>query len=642
MSVQFGRWNVDGRPLDRRYLNEAASLLSPYGPDAQTSYVAGNIALLCFAFHVTKESRRETQPHVTQSGDVITWDGILDNREQLSEELRLAAPEELSDVSIVAAAWAQWGANSFARLMGDWALAVWNPTQQTLFLAKDFLGTRHLYYSLSHDDVTWSSVLDPLVVLAGRPFQLDEEYVAGWLSHFPAAHLTPFVGVNAVLPARYVQVQNGTIKTTKYWDFRAIEGIRYPTDNDYEEHFRAVLETSLLRRLRSDRPILAELSGGMDSSSIVCVADRLVTHGCAPGTRVDTVSYYQDGEPAWDERPYIAVVEKMRGRVGCHIDVSTHTLLGYGYDSTCPELTPVSRGVGSESVKQLARCIAANENRVVLSGFGGDEVLGGAPSFLPQLADLFVAARFRALARQLRAWALSNRTTVIALLGEVARQFLPKSLPGTCRETEPVPWLDASFLAAHRAAFSRYQASFSLFRVQPSTQEKLETVDALRRQIASFVQTAPILGEKRYPYLDRDLVEFLFAIPGDQLQRPGQRRSLMRRALAGIVPDELLNRKRKAFIARQPLLDIMSHWSPYQDLADHSILVGLHVIDRRRLLDSLGQAKAGNIIPLPLLAHAVVLEKWLKHIQPRGFLTSLPSCPPPGLRVGDRQAFRLS
>lgn len=627
MSAQFGRWNFDGRPLDKRYLDEVANLLSPYGPDGQTSYVASNVSLLGCAFHLTQESRREAQPYVTQSGDVIMWDGLLDNRDQLTKELRLAKPENYTDLLMVAAAWAQWDTNCFAKLMGDWALTIWSPARQALFLAKDFMGTRHLYYCAGDRHLAWSTILDPLVVLAGRAFRLDEEYVAGWLSHFPAAHLTPFVGVNAVPPACYVRIQHGKIKITKYWHFPLDHTICYPTDRDYEEHFLTLLETSVLRRLRSDAPILAELSGGMDSSAIVCVADRLAAGGRVPGTRVDTVSYYQNGEPAWDERPYIAVVEKMRGRGGCHIDVSSHTLLNYRYDSRTPELTPVSRGVRSASVRQLAKCITSNKNRIVLSGFGGDELLGGAPAFLPQLADLFVAARFVALMRQLKAWALNDRTTVLALLVEIARAFLPPSLNGSSRDAKPPLWLAANFLAAHPRAFSRYQNPFSLFRVKPSLQEKLETIDALQRQLASCVQTSPILCERRYPYLDRDLLEFLFAIPPNQLQRPGQRRSLMRRALLGIVPDELLNRKRKAFLARQPLLDIMSHWSAYSALTDNSLLADLNVVDRRRLLDSLEQAKAGNLIPLPLLAHAVVLEKWLRHTEPFGFISSLPSRP---------------
>ncbi|MBI3476436.1 MAG: hypothetical protein HY010_11945 [Acidobacteria bacterium] len=623
MSAQFGTWNFDGRPVDTRYLNDAATLLSPYGPDRQTSHVACNISLQYFAFHVTKESRREVQPLVTQSGDVITWDGVLDNQDELAKEIGLANSDEHTDLQIVAAAWTKWGTNCFAKLLGDWALTVWKPAEQTLFLAKDFIGTRHLYYCVRQDHVAWSTVLDPLIVLAGCTFQLDEDYVAGWLSHFPAAHLTPFVGVNAVLPANYVQIRNGKVRTTRYWDFRPRHTIDYHTDGEYEEHFRTLLATSVQRRLRSDAPILAELSGGMDSSSIVCMADNLVARG-VPAPRIDTVSYYQDDEPAWDERPYVAVIEKTRGRTGCHIDVSTHNLLSYRYDSDRPELTPVSRGDASEPVSKMASYMASNGHRIVLSGLAGDELLGGAPSFIPQLADLLVAARFGTLSRQLTAWALSNRTTVMALLTEVLRTFLPKGLTDTSRDVRSAPWLETEFTATHRAAFSRYQRPFSLFRDKPSVQERLETVEALRRQIASCVQAPQILCDKRYPYLDRDLVEFLFAIPPDQLQRPGKRRSLMRRALVGIVPDELLNRKRKAFLARQPLVDIMSHWSAYRELAENSILVALRFIDRNRLTASLEKARAGDMIPLPLLAHAVVLENWLRHIRPYGFVPSLP------------------
>jgi asparagine synthase (glutamine-hydrolysing) len=312
MSAQFGRWNFDGRPIDLQYLHEVANLLSPYGPDRQHFHVADGLAFQFFAFHTTKESRRETQPHLSQSGDVITWDGILDNREELARELGPEGAMDATDLSIVASAWTQWGINAFPKLIGDWALAIWKPPERTLFLAQDFIGTHHLYYHVCQSHVTWSTVLDPLIVLAGRSFQLDEEYVAGWLSHFPDTCLTPFVGVHAVPPASYVQIRHGEARATKYWDCDPRHTISYGRDCDYEEHFGSLLKTSVLRRLRSGAPILAELSGGVDSSSIVCMADTLVASGQAPANRIDTVIVYQDGEPAWDERPYIAVIEECR------------------------------------------------------------------------------------------------------------------------------------------------------------------------------------------------------------------------------------------------------------------------------------------------------------------------------------------
>jgi len=130
----------------------------------------------------------------------VTWDGRLDNRADLIGELRDVLTNTMTDVSIVAAAFDHWGTNCLARLIGDWALSIWNPNNQSLLLAKDPIGTRHLYYSLQKDEVTWSTILDPLVQSTGKNFSLCEEYMAGWLSFFPAANLTPYVDIRSVLP----------------------------------------------------------------------------------------------------------------------------------------------------------------------------------------------------------------------------------------------------------------------------------------------------------------------------------------------------------------------------------------------------------------------------------------------------------
>jgi len=256
MSVQFGRWNIDGKPVDRDYLEKARATIAPYGPDEAGSYLKGNISILYHAFHTTKESRRETQPHLTASGAVITWDGRLDNRAELIGQLKDGLTFDSTDVSIVAAAYEEWGTGCFARLIGDWALSVWSPNSRSLILAKDPIGTRHLYYAFDKNQVTWSTILDPLVLFAGRAFALEEEYIAGWLSFFPATHLTPYVGIHSVSPSCFVIVEPERQTISRYWDFDPAKKIRYRTDGEYEEHFRAVFAEAVRRRLRSDNPIL--------------------------------------------------------------------------------------------------------------------------------------------------------------------------------------------------------------------------------------------------------------------------------------------------------------------------------------------------------------------------------------------------
>src|SRR6266403_5945417 len=117
MSVQFGRWNFEGQPPSPGYIEKVNTTLAPYGPDSNEAYSEGGVKILYRAFHTTKESHRETQPHISSSGAVITWDGRLDNRAELISELRDVTAFDSTDIAIVAAAYEKWGADSFAKLI---------------------------------------------------------------------------------------------------------------------------------------------------------------------------------------------------------------------------------------------------------------------------------------------------------------------------------------------------------------------------------------------------------------------------------------------------------------------------------------------------------------------------------------------
>src|SRR5256886_5350337 len=109
---------------------------------------------------------------------------------------------------------------------------------------------------------------------------------------FPAVHLTPCVGIHAVPPSSSVLLRPGKHTVSKYWDFDPTKSIRYRTDAEYEEHFRTVFAKAVQHKLRSDRPVLAELSGGRGSSSLVFMADRGIAPGGAATPRPGTMSYH--------------------------------------------------------------------------------------------------------------------------------------------------------------------------------------------------------------------------------------------------------------------------------------------------------------------------------------------------------------
>jgi asparagine synthase (glutamine-hydrolysing) len=620
MSVQFGKWNFAGEPPAPQTVKKIQSLLAPYGPDGTNLYSEGGVIILCGALHSTSESRGEPQPQITKSGAAVVWDGRLDNRAELVRLLREGLSMGSPDAAIVRAAYERWGTRCFPNLVGDWALSVWNPGDRSLLLAKDPVGTRPLYYSIAQRGVSWSSILDPLVLFSEETLTLDEEYIAGCLSLFPAVHLTPYSGIRSVPPSSFARIGAGRATVERYWDFDPAKKIRYASDREYEEHFCSVFAESVRRRLRADAPVLAELSGGIDSSSIVCVADSLVARGAADTPRLDTVSYYDDSEPSWNERPFFSKVEEQRRRTGLHIDVSSQRTLGSIFDNGPLRISPASEREPSQGRRKLNAFLTAHGHRVVLSGLGGDEVTGGVPTPTAELADLATRVELRRLARQLKVWALDRRKPWFHLLGETLRRFLPTSLARAPEHLRPARWLAPRFVERHRSALAGYESRLHWFGHLPTFQENLATLDALRRQLGADVLPFGPAHEKRYPYLDRDLLEFLFAVPREQLLRPGQRRSLMRRALAGVVPEEVLNRKRKAFVSRRTFVEISEQFDGLLPKLDPMITASLGIVDRAAFRRELEKARVGlETLPVALW-RTIGMEAWLRNLDARGLL----------------------
>lgn len=613
MSVQFGIWSFENAPPTPGYFERVSASLAPYGPDSNETYSQGGVTILYRAFHTTKESRRETQPHISTSGAVITWDGRLDNRAEMISYFPNVLATSSTDVEIVAAAYEKWNINCFAKLVGDWSLSIWSPKNRSLLFAKDAIGPRHLYYSVEANQIIWSTVLDALINLAGKPFAISDEYVAGWLSHSPATHLTPYVGIHAVPPSSLVLLRAGRHIISRHWDFDPDKRIRYRTDAEYEEHFRTVFAQAVKRRLHFDSPILAELSGGRDSCSIVCMADTIIANGTAGTPRLDTISYYDDTEPLWNERFYFTKVEEKRGRTGVHVDISwekrqTEQSLKTNYRFS---LVPAY----STPIPQYDACIVSQGYRVVLSGMGGDEVMGGAPIPKPELQDLVARGRFRQLAQQLKAWALQQRKPWFHLFLEAARGFFPPTLVGVPEFMRPVPWLQANFKKHHRAALTGYPSRVNVFGPLPSFQDNLKTLSGLQRQLACKVLPLEPPYEKRYPFLDRDLLEFMYAIPRQQSVRPAQRRSLMRRALAGIVPDEILNKRGKGPVRRGPTLEIWKLLANQAWMSQDMVSRSLGIADSERFFAALQKVVGGEEERIVSVKRMILLESWLRDLR---------------------------
>lgn len=648
MSMQFGRWNFEGPAPPSEYIDKVNATLAPYGPDSNESYSQGGIKILYRAFHTTKESYRETQPHVFASGAVLTWDGRLDNRADLIGELHDVVTFNSADVEIVAAAFERWGDKCFGKLIGDWALSIWNPRERSVLLAKDAIGTQHLFYSFDDKQLTWSTILDPLVLFAGKTFMICEEYIAGWLTdQFPAPRLTPYVGIQAVPPSCSVLLRSGKYGTkhtiTKYWDFDPTKRISYRTDAEYEEHFRSAFATAVQRRLRSDRPVLAELSGGMDSSSIVCMADLIMGVGAPVGTRhsplatfpvecprLDTISWFGDFyahlEPDTNQFHWISKVEQKRGRTGFHINLNELRELRSkqtrpqrpfmsAFDSGGFACTPAPRTL-SRLFKLYAAHIASQGHRVTISGVGGDHVTGREPTPMPELQNLVARGRLVTLARQLNTWAIQIRRPRMRLLYEAVRDFFPRR--NITKDIFSAPWLAFDFIHRNHAGLCDCRTRVKFLSHLPSFQYNLDGLDSERRLAAYWDLNPNLIREVRFPYLDRDFLSFMYAIPREQVVRAGQRRFLMRGALVGIVPDEVLNRKQKAF--RRPVAETEKENNRSVellrsvDIGHHMLSGSLGIIDPSRFTEALQKVRPKEEALMHMLTVTLKLESWLRHL----------------------------
>lgn len=226
------------------------------------------------------------------------------------------------------------------------------------------------------------------------------------------------------------------------------------------------------------------------------------------------------------------------------------------------------------------------------------------------------------LIARLTEWSLAQRRPLIHLLRDSAAGFLPGFLARELRRRPLPPWLKPRFARRYRWVLEGYPRRWRVFGPLPSYQENLDALETIRRQLGCTELTLGHPFEKRYPFLDRDLLEFLFSIPREQLVRPGQRRSLMRRALRGIVPDEILGRRRKAYITRAPLEIAELRYDKWSRSGKPLNVDGYGVAETGAVLEALRTARQGrNVAIIPLL-RTIALEEWLEAIEAKGLLKS--------------------
>jgi asparagine synthase (glutamine-hydrolysing) len=553
MSGIVGIWNLDGRPVAPSLLASLSASLSHRGPDGQDQWLSGSMGLACRLLKVTPESLAETQPTIGPSGTALVFDGRLDNREELLACLDDATVTAASpDPDLVLAAYERFGDRVAEHLNGDFTFGLFDPEQRKLLLARDALGIRPLYYTRTHNTFLFASEIKALLAHPDVPTVPNDDMLACYLvSSAPKdTSMTCFKDVVSLLPAHCAVVTPNSFSTRQYWDFPVTEQ-RFVSFPDYAQAFRHHFKQAVRRRLRSAYPVAVSVSGGLDSSSILCLAETLRGAGGAPSPPLIGMSYLSpDGSPS-DEKEFLLEIERQYGLAIERVPIGNFGLMNGAHEAVWRVEAPFldNQWNTSRTFFNRAKTLGA---RVMLTGHWADQVL------FPQayLLDLFHQLRWWDVGIHLREYGRWMTDTPPSFFRkrfwlDLAKYHVPEaSIPY-------VRWLRASRPPAWYAdAFCR-QAFRHLLR-RPFPGAGLPTAHARslyeearspyhvhcmewNNKVASMYEM-----DMAFPFLDRDLLSFLMSIPGDVQTWKGVPKALLREGMRGILPEAIANRKWKA------------------------------------------------------------------------------------------------
>lgn len=522
------------------------------GPDAEGFHCDGPVALGHRRLSIIDVSDSSNQPFVDSTGRyVIVFNGEVYNFREVRGELTGYDFRTRSDTEVVLAAYAKWGPACLHRFKGMFAFAIWDSRERSLFLCRDRLGVKPLYVHQGRGFVLFASEVRSLLASGLIPARMDRSSLADYLAFqsfgYPSS---PVEGVSQLEAGSYMLVRGSEVRKEVYW--RPGEAM---VEGDIEDaafvkrRIRDLLLKSVERRLVSDVPIGAFLSGGIDSSSIVGLMAEV-------GLRQPATFNVSFAEEAFDESRYADLVARKFD--------TKHTTIRLSPDGFLKDLDRALDAMDSPSgdgpnTYMVSKAIREAGITVALSGVGGDELFAGYPFFITQLrmqrlAGLYrITGGFRRAAAALMQRSSSGRMQRLASIVGAAGSDISHTYPEyrriiTRRQTLTLTDLGPTYpnglesqLLMHRPVLSRLPVLS-----QVSVAEYLGYTQHTLLKDTDQMSMAVSL-EVREPFFDHDLVDFVLKVP-DAVKRPLYPKSLLVESLKPLLPDEIVHRKKQGFV----------------------------------------------------------------------------------------------
>lgn len=551
-----GHPSSDGVAPDER-ARAALACVRHRGPDSHGEYRDGSVWLGHVRLSILDLSAMGAQPMATPDGRfVISYNGEVYNFRELAAELSLADLRSHSDTEVVLRAFERLGDKSFVRLNGIFAFAIYDRARQKLWLVRDRLGVKPLYYRFDAQGLAFASEIKAVLAISDAAPGCELPSLHEWLYYgVSLGGRTLYQGVHQLLPGHFLELDLGSFKShiAFYWSLggeaRRLGPVQDATPRMIRET-RRLLDDAVRRQLVSDVPVGVFLSGGVDSSAITAFAAK----HC--GGRLSTYSAGFSDDARGDELP-------VARRVAAHFGTDHHEMDVRGADM--PDLVEKMvqhhdqpfADAANIPLYLMARQVASH-TKVVLQGDGGDEVFGGyrryatlryypylhhlSPLGLGALALLPASVLKQRAQRYLRAYGANELALTMALLltPEDAR-FDPTSVFSP----------DIRRVVAGTDPFARFRECQARVRDRDLANQMtlvdmwIELPDVFLEKVDRATMAASL--EARVPFLDNELVSYVTRIPGSRKMPWGRKKWLLKQVLAGIVPDWVLNRPKTGF-----------------------------------------------------------------------------------------------
>ena len=556
MSGIAGVVSLDGQKTCENDLKKMIAVMAYRGPDGSSFLDLGHVGFVHLASRNLPESIDERLP--LQSPDkryMITFQGRIDNRKEIHELTHQRKPlSQLADSQLVLAAYLSFGRDCAAKLLGDFAFAVWDDIDHTLYCCRDQMGVKPLFFIKTDSFFAFASEIKALLTLTRVQQALNRERLADFLVCMATERrMTIYKDIFKLQPAHFLVLKNNYIFENRYWDLVPYE-LGFSQEQDYYDGFNEIFQDAVKVRLRTSKPIGSYLSGGIDSSSIVCMASGPLEKEY-PGTLHTFTSVY-DRLTQCDERRYFQSIVGRYNILPNYV-VGDNLAPAVAFDQTCQVEDEPFHSPHSFVSWHLMKLMQSKGLRVLLNGHDGDSALSYGNGLMPELA---MQGRVLRLANELMGFPNATRKRVLKSMLSIYADLFIQKMPFVESKTsakrlylDRLKILSPELLVTTNVKERVTKAAEKLpSRVQ--TEQKSHFLNVTQPFHAFALEylersTSRFGLSGRYPMFDIRLISFCLSLPAEKKLKDGFNRYIVRKSLHDIMPASVRDRKQKTNFA---------------------------------------------------------------------------------------------